>query len=131
MPPEFIQPMVLYGIRVDEVERGRILCSYAVPPRLLNAGNSTLHGGAIVTLVDLIGAAAISSTGAVLSGVAIDIGVSYLDGASVGEEIEIEAKALKVGRGIGVVTVEFRRKRTRKVIALGRHTTYLFASSKL
>lgn len=47
------------------------------------------------------------------------------------DEIEIEAKALRVGKAIAVVTVEFRNKKTGKIIAQGRHTKYLAVSSKL
>lgn len=47
------------------------------------------------------------------------------------DEIEIEAKVLRVGKAIAVVTVEFRNKKTGKIIAQGRHTKYLAVSSKL
>jgi acyl-coenzyme A thioesterase 13 len=47
------------------------------------------------------------------------------------EEIEIEAKLLRAGKSVGVVSVDFRKKRTGKLIAQGRHTTYLAISSKL
>ncbi|EPS58020.1 thioesterase family protein, partial [Genlisea aurea] len=82
MPARFIDPMVTHGLKIDEVERGRVLCSYAIPPRILNTGN-TLHGGAIATLVDVIGSVAISTMipGSEFSGVSVDISVSYLDSA--------------------------------------------------
>lgn len=41
------------------------------------------------------------------------------------EEIEIDAKALLVGKVLGVVNVELRNKKTRKLIAQGRHTMYM------
>lgn len=48
------------------------------------------------------------------------------------EEIEIEAKVLRIGKAIGVATVELRKKSSGKVIAQGRHTKYLaIAASKL
>lgn len=47
------------------------------------------------------------------------------------EEIEIEAKVLRAGKAVGVSTVEIRKKKTGKLIAQGRHTKYLAASSKL
>ncbi|MFS8007929.1 putative acyl-CoA hydrolase [Helianthus anomalus] len=47
------------------------------------------------------------------------------------DEIEIEAKVLRVGKVVGVATVEFRNKKTGKTIAQGRHTKYLAVSSKL
>ncbi|KZV22815.1 acyl-coenzyme A thioesterase 13 [Dorcoceras hygrometricum] len=130
MTIRFIEPIVMQGIKVDSVERGRVLCSFVVPPRLLNTGNS-LHGGATATLVDIVGSAAIFTMGAPTTGVSVEINVSYLDGAFVGEEIEIESKVLHVGKAIAVVSVDLRNKKTGKVIAQGRHTKYLVVPSKM
>lgn len=47
------------------------------------------------------------------------------------EEIEIEAKALRVGKAVAVVTVELRKKKTGKIVAQGRHTKYLAITSKM
>jgi len=47
------------------------------------------------------------------------------------EEIEIEAKKVRVGKAVAVVNVEFRKKATGKIIAQGRHTKYLPVKSSL
>ncbi|KAF2548257.1 hypothetical protein F2Q70_00019341 [Brassica cretica] len=47
------------------------------------------------------------------------------------EEIEIESKALRVGKAVAVVSVELRKKKDGKLIAQGRHTKYLAPRSKL
>ncbi|KAM0038005.1 putative acyl-CoA hydrolase [Helianthus debilis subsp. tardiflorus] len=47
------------------------------------------------------------------------------------DEIEIETKALLVGKAVAVASVEFRNEKTGKVIAQGRHTKYFAVSSKL
>lgn len=47
------------------------------------------------------------------------------------EEIEIEGKVLHVREPITVISVKLRKKATGKLIAEGRHTKYLPASSKL
>ena len=47
-----------------------------------NAGNF-LHGGATATLVDLVGSAVIYTVGPPISGVSVEINVSYLDAAYV------------------------------------------------
>ncbi|CAA3002756.1 acyl-coenzyme A thioesterase 13 [Olea europaea subsp. europaea] len=130
MPPNFIEPMVMQGLKIHHIEPGRILCSLTVPDRLLNSGNS-LHGGATAALVDIVGSAVIFTMGAPTTGVSVEINVSYLDAAYAGEEIEIESKALRVGKAFAVVSVEFRKKETGKIIAQGRHTKYLAVSSKL
>ncbi|KAF8111691.1 hypothetical protein N665_0073s0049 [Sinapis alba] len=130
LPPRFIERFVAKGIKVDLIEPGRIVCSMKVQPHLLNAGNS-LHGGATATLVDLIGSAVIYTTGVPHSGVSVEINVSYLDAAFLDEEIEIESKALRVGKAVAVVSVELRKKKNGKLIAQGRHTKYLAPRSKL
>ncbi|XP_028060503.1 acyl-coenzyme A thioesterase 13-like isoform X2 [Camellia sinensis] len=130
MPSKFFEPFVMQGLSIDLLEPGRLICSMIVPPRLLNTGNF-LHGGATATLVDIVGSAVIYTVGAPFTGVSVEINVSYLDAAYVGEEIEIESKVLRVGKAIAVVSVELRKKKTGKIIAQGRHTKYLAVSSKM
>ncbi|GAB2218513.1 hypothetical protein Droror1_Dr00001738 [Drosera rotundifolia] len=130
LPERFFDPLIMQGVRPVLIEPGRVVCSFRVPPRLLNTAN-TLHGGAIASLVDLVGSAAIFTAGAPFTGVSVEISVSYLDGAGVDEEIEIEARNLRVGKAVAVVSVELRKKDTGKIIAQGRHTKYLALTSKL
>ncbi|XP_054821624.1 uncharacterized protein LOC129320282 [Prosopis cineraria] len=130
LPSRFLEPLVMSGLRVDLIEPGRVVCSFKIPPRLLNSFNS-LHGGATSTLVDLLGSAAIYSAGAPEVGVSVEINVTYLDAAYADEDIEIEARTLRVGKAVAVVSVEFKRKKTGKVFAIGRHTKYLAIASKL
>ncbi|XVF17018.1 hypothetical protein REPUB_Repub10bG0080700 [Reevesia pubescens] len=130
MPSRFFENFIMQGLRVDLIEQGRILCSMKVPSRLLNAGNF-LHGGATASLVDFVGSAVIHTYGVTSTGVSVEINVSYLDAAYVDEEIEIEARALRVGKTVAVVNVEFRKKNTGKIVAQGRHTKYLPVQSKM
>ncbi|KAM1008041.1 hypothetical protein TB2_004397 [Malus domestica] len=130
LPDKFFEPFIMKGVKIDLLEPGRIVCSFKVPPRLLNGGNF-MHGGATATLVDLVGSAALLSSGALNVGVSVEINVSYLDSAYPGEDVEIESRTLRVGKSVGVVSVEFRKKKTGKIIAQGRHTKYLAVSSKL
>ncbi|XP_009353902.2 acyl-coenzyme A thioesterase 13 [Pyrus x bretschneideri] len=130
LPDKFFEPFIMKGVKVDLLEPGRIVCSFKVPPRLLNGGNF-MHGGATATLVDLVGSAALLSSGALNFGVSVEINVSYLDSAYPGEEVEIESRTLRVGKSVGVVSVELRKKKTGKIIAQGRHTKYLAVPSKL
>ncbi|CAB4266109.1 unnamed protein product [Prunus armeniaca] len=49
------------------------------------------------------------------SSTTVDINVSYLNSAYYGEEVEVEAKALRVGKAVGVASVELRKKKTCKL----------------
>jgi acyl-coenzyme A thioesterase 13 len=47
------------------------------------------------------------------------------------DEIEVEGKLLRAGKSVGVVSVDFRKKKTGRLMAQARHTKYLAVSSKL
>ncbi|GLJ24881.1 hypothetical protein SUGI_0475890 [Cryptomeria japonica] len=130
IPTGFYDSLLLQGLQVDHAEHGRLLCTIKVPQRLLNVGNS-LHGGATAAYIDIIGSAAIFTTGAKSSGDSVEINVSYLAAAKLGEEIEIEAKVLRIGKAIAFAAVDLRKKKTGELIAQGRHTKYLAVTSKL
>ncbi|KAB1228189.1 Acyl-coenzyme A thioesterase 13 [Morella rubra] len=160
LPLRFFERLTMQGLRVDLIEPGRLMLLESprpftgeelggalfshlsniflfkarkgrpnhAPPS--NSGNF-LHGGATATLVDMVGSAVIFTVGAPVTGVSVEINVSYLDAAYADEEIEIEARVLRVGKAVGVVSVELRKKKTGKIIAQGRHTKYLAISSKM
>ncbi|KAM6579078.1 hypothetical protein CsatB_030915 [Cannabis sativa] len=130
VPRRLFEVLVSQGYHLHLIEPGRIICSLTVPTRLLRGDNS-LHGGATATMVDLIGSAVLYTHGVPASGVSVEINISYLDSAYAGEEIEVEAKTLLLGKAIGVVSVELRKKNTGKIIAHGRHSKYLVGSSKM
>ncbi|XP_031114881.1 acyl-coenzyme A thioesterase 13-like [Ipomoea triloba] len=133
LPAKFIEPIVGQGLKVDLVERGRLICSLKVPPRLVDDSNR-LHGGAMATLLDLLSSTVFHTVelGTFHSGVSVEINISFVDVAVLGEEIEIDSKVLSVGKMICVASVELRKKETGKIIAQGRHTKYLgIGSSKL
>ncbi|XBH94384.1 hypothetical protein VPH35_085172 [Triticum aestivum] len=112
------------GLRVEAID--------PVPPRLTTSASNRMHGGAVASLVDLVGSAVIFAGGSPLTGVLLDITVSYLGAARANEEIEIEARVLGLGDKTGCVTVEVRRKDNGQVLAHGGHTKYLAnVSSKL
>ncbi|XP_040378887.1 acyl-coenzyme A thioesterase 13-like [Oryza brachyantha] len=121
---------VLTGIRIDAAEHGRLLCSFVVTPRIASPAGYLLSG-VTATLGDQLGSAVFFCSGLRASGVSIELSLSYVDVASVGEEIEVEGKLLRAGKSVGVVSVDFRKKKTGKLIAQARHTKYLAVSSKL
>ncbi|RHN70036.1 putative acyl-CoA hydrolase [Medicago truncatula] len=58
----------------------------------------------------------------------ISVGVGPM---STFEEIEIDAKVLRAGKGMAVVSVEFRKKKTGQIFAQGRHTKYISFITKM
>ncbi|KAK1683268.1 hypothetical protein QYE76_044116 [Lolium multiflorum] len=115
---------VISGVRLDAADHGRVLCSFLVTPRHASP-QGYLLSGVTATLADQMGSAVIYSIGVGPSGVSLEISVSYLDTATVGEEIEVEGKLLRAGKSVCVISIDFRKKRTGKLIAQARHTKYL------
>ncbi|XP_042501112.1 acyl-coenzyme A thioesterase 13-like [Macadamia integrifolia] len=126
----FFDRFILQGIQLDVIEPGRLVCSMKVPRSLVNSDNF-LHGGVTGTLVDIVGALTMETVGAHETGVSVEINITYLDAAFPDEEIEVVGEVLRVGKAIGVVSVELRNKKTGKIFAQGHHTKYPVASSKL
>lgn len=66
----------------------------------------TIHGGVIATLVDFAGGLAIATHGMERTGASVDIHVTYIGTAGVGDIIEIEGIANKVGRSMAFTSVK-------------------------
>eukprot|EP00246_Nothoceros_aenigmaticus_P007232 TRINITY_DN2090_c0_g1_i1.p1 TRINITY_DN2090_c0_g1~~TRINITY_DN2090_c0_g1_i1.p1 ORF type:complete len:222 (-),score=17.45 TRINITY_DN2090_c0_g1_i1:235-900(-) len=120
----FYDALVGRRIKIERTEKGRVVCSFKVTPGMCNL-LKMLHGGILSSLVDVIGTAAIVASGSKITGVSVDINVSHVNGAKLGDEVEIDAKCLGVGENLAQVSVDFTDKETGQVIAQGRHTKYL------
>ncbi|MCH84854.1 acyl-coenzyme A thioesterase-like protein [Trifolium medium] len=80
-PRGFLEHLVLRGLHLDLIQPGHVVFSMNIPPRLLNSANY-FHVGAITTLADVAGAAAIPAAGFPwLSGVSLEINVSCFHAA--------------------------------------------------
>jgi acyl-coenzyme A thioesterase 13 len=79
-------------------------------------------------LVDWSGGLAIATHGLEKTGASIDIHVSYIGTAQVGETIEVEAIANKVGRSIAFTTIRISQLVDGKpgpIVATASHTKYI------
>jgi acyl-coenzyme A thioesterase 13 len=88
----------------------------------------TLHGAVSAALVDWSGGLAICTHGIEKSGASIDIHVTYIGTAQVGETIEIEALANKVGRSVAFTTIRICKLVNGKpgpLLATASHTKYI------
>ncbi|XP_072880133.1 acyl-coenzyme A thioesterase 13 isoform X2 [Hemitrygon akajei] len=103
---------------------GKIVCEMKVEEEHVNrAGN--LHGGVTATLVDVVSTTALLSTERALPGVSVDMNITYMNAAKLGEDIIITAEVLKEGKSLAFTTVDVTNKVTGKLLAQGRHTKYL------
>ena len=105
-----------------------------VTSRLLLSENhvnsrGTMHGAVSATLTDWSGGLAIATHGLEKTGASIDISVQYIGTANVGDKIEIEATANKVGRSLAFTTIRIYKllaDGTRGgLVATASHTKYI------
>jgi len=90
--------------------------------------SGSMHGGMTATLVDIVSTKALMTNDKMPVGVSVDMSISYLRPAKVGEEIIIDAKTVKLGKSLAFLSVEIRNKKDNKLIATGTHTKYVGSS---
>lgn len=114
---------VLQGMRVTAISSGSVTCELDVKEGLQNSYTS-LHGGAVATIVDVVGTMALLTMDPTRAGVSVDLSVSYLTAAKAGETITAVGTVLKTGKRLGFAQVELRHK-DGSLVATGRHTKAL------
>uniref|UniRef100_A0A1A7YT11 Acyl-coenzyme A thioesterase 13 n=1 Tax=Iconisemion striatum TaxID=60296 RepID=A0A1A7YT11_9TELE len=118
---------VLSKVNVLSASSGKVVCEMRVDEEHTNRGG-TLHGGLTATLVDVISTMAIMNTERGAPGVSVDMNITYMNAAKLGEDVLITAQVLKQGRTLAFATVDLTSKATGKLIAQGRHTKHLGSS---
>ncbi|KAJ8756052.1 hypothetical protein K2173_024599 [Erythroxylum novogranatense] len=112
-----LDALCIQGLKVVDSQKGFLRCSFIVPDRISDA-EGNWHAGAMATLIDDVGAAAVFSTGK--PSVSVDFNISFLSTAKVQEEVEIEAKVTGEEGRLTLVAVEVRRKNGGQLVALAK-----------
>ncbi|KAK9957427.1 hypothetical protein ABG768_011674 [Culter alburnus] len=115
---------VLSKVEILSASPGKVVCEMKVEEEHTNRGG-TLHGGLTATLVDMISTTAIMYSERGAPGVSVDMNITYMNAAKIGEDILITAQVLKQGRTLAFATVDLTNKANGKLIAQGRHTKHL------
>ncbi|XP_036422236.1 acyl-coenzyme A thioesterase 13 [Colossoma macropomum] len=115
---------VLKKVEIVSASPGKLVCEMKVAEEHTNR-LGTLHGGLTATLVDVISTTAIMYSERGAPGVSVDMNITYMNAAKVGEDVLITAQVLKEGRTLAFATVDLTNKATGKIIAQGRHTKHL------
>ncbi|GAV64452.1 4HBT domain-containing protein [Cephalotus follicularis] len=112
-----LEALTLHGLLIVEAHKGFIRCKFIVPD-CVSDENGNWHVGAMATLIDDVGAAAIySSVGHVKA--TLEFNVSYFSTAKIQEEVEIEANVVGDKGRLASVLVEVRRSDNGHLVALG------------
>ncbi|KAJ7991942.1 hypothetical protein DPEC_G00289090 [Dallia pectoralis] len=115
---------VLSKVDIVTASPGKVVCEFKVEEEHTNRGG-TLHGGLTATLVDIISTTAIMYSERGAPGVSVDMNITYMNAAKLGEDVLITAQVLKQGRSLAFATVDLTNKSSGKLIAQGRHTKHL------
>ncbi|ELW68781.1 acyl-coenzyme A thioesterase 13 [Tupaia chinensis] len=102
----------------------KVICEMKVEKEHTNKAG-TLHGGLTATLVDVISTVALMCSERGAPGVSVDMNITYLSPAKLGDDILITAHILRQGRTLAFASVDLTNKATGKLIAQGRHTKHL------
>ena len=114
--------MDLIGGELDSWEEGRVVMSIKLEDRHMNPGG-VLHGGVLTTLMDEATAHAIAIVRGLEAPLAtVDMNVSFLAAARPGDELECEARTLRIGRSVAFAEAEVRRRGRGDLVAKGRFT---------
>eukprot|EP00619_Florenciella_sp_RCC1007_P015151 CAMPEP_0205909462 /NCGR_PEP_ID=MMETSP1325-20131115/3890_1 /ASSEMBLY_ACC=CAM_ASM_000708 /TAXON_ID=236786 /ORGANISM="Florenciella sp., Strain RCC1007" /LENGTH=122 /DNA_ID=CAMNT_0053275753 /DNA_START=1 /DNA_END=369 /DNA_ORIENTATION=- len=110
----------LRNLTVTSIDTGMVRATLPVTSEVENA-YGTLHGGAISTIVDVVGTMAIMSKDPTKPGVSVELGTSYASAAKSGTMVTIEGRLLKLGGKLAFTQVDIFRE-DGKIVATGRHT---------
>ncbi|XP_043715343.1 putative esterase F42H10.6 [Telopea speciosissima] len=118
-------------LKVERIERGRVICLLSIKPPVLNYYGS-LHGGAVAGIAELVCTACARTVAAEDKKLFLgELASSYLSAATPNVVVEVDGSIVRHGRNVTVTSVEFRNKQTRKLIYTARATFYNLPVSNL
>jgi acyl-coenzyme A thioesterase 13 len=115
-----------FGGRIEEFSEGLVRLSLTLTEEHTNP-NGVMHGGVITSLMDeAVGGVIATARGIEVTRTSphstVEMNVSFISGARPGDELIVEARALKVGRSAAFGEAEARRRSDNAIIAKGRFT---------
>jgi acyl-coenzyme A thioesterase 13 len=123
-----IYDFLLSDVELISATKGSITAHLVLQKNHVNS-RGTIHGAVSAALVDWSGGLAIvSSSGLEKSGASIDIHINYIGTAGIGDTLEIEATANKVGRSVCFTTIRIYKLVDGKpgpMVATASHTKYI------
>ena len=127
-PNSAIYNFLLSDVRIHSASKGLVIARLTLTNNHVNSRGG-LHGAVSATIVDWAGGMAIASWDLrEKTGVSVDIHVTYLSSARVGDEIEIEARADKVGGALAFTKIAISKVVdgvAGALVASGTHTKYV------
>ena len=128
LPGSPIYAFLLSTVHITDASQGHVIARLPLSNNHMNSAGS-LHGAVSAAIVDWMGGMAISTFDLrEKTGVSVDIHVTYQSGAKLGEEVEIEGVAEKVGGSLAFTKIDIYKVeegRRGKIVATGTHTKFV------
>jgi acyl-coenzyme A thioesterase 13 len=133
MPGSPIYAFLLGSVQIVHASKGHVVARLKLTQDHMNSGHS-LHGSVSATIVDWMGGMAVATYDLrATTGVSVDIHVTYQSGAKVGDVVEIEGIADRVGRNLAFTKVTIYKCEPEsgargKIVITGTHTKFVKGS---
>lgn len=131
LPGSPIYAFLLTPVKITTASKGYCVARLTLTEHHMNSQKS-LHGSVSATIVDWMGGMAIATNDLRSgTGVSVDIHVTYQSGAKIGDEIEIEGIAERVGGNLAYTRVNIYKVedgKRGKIITSGTHTKFVKGS---
>lgn len=127
----------IYRFLLSEVEiinatRGHMQARLKLTAEHVNS-RGTIHGAVSAAIIDWAGGMSIATHGYERTGASVDIHITYLSTATVGDTLDISAAADRVGKTMAFTTVKIARVVDDEVgplVSKGSHTKFLPVSKE-
>ena len=128
IPTSPIYAFLLSPVQIQSASKGHVIARLPLSENHMNSSGS-LHGAVSAAIVDWAGGMAIATSDCRdKTGVSVDIHVTYQSGAKLGEEIEIEGIADRVGGSLAFTKINIFKVedgQRGKLVTTGTHTKFV------
>ncbi|KAF5021289.1 hypothetical protein F66182_6687 [Fusarium sp. NRRL 66182] len=123
-----IYNFIMAPAQLISTTRGSVTTRMALNENHLNSSGN-LHGAVSATIIDFVTGLAIASWDLrETTGASVDMHISYLSTARVGDLVEIESRAERVGGSVAFSTIRISKVEhdgSLKPVTIGQHTKYV------
>ncbi|XP_022089603.1 acyl-coenzyme A thioesterase 13-like [Acanthaster planci] len=114
---------VLNKVNITSASPGKCSCELTVGEEQANRRGS-LHGGFVSTLVDTLTTVAVLSSPAGVPGVSVELSVSFMQAARIGDQLTMDAEVIKAGKSLAFTKANLYNSKG-DIIAVGNHVKHV------
>ncbi|GJQ81635.1 hypothetical protein Trydic_g8514 [Trypoxylus dichotomus] len=116
---------IMNNVKLISAEKGRCIAEFKVEESHMNY-MSGLHGGYSATIVDKYTSVALHTIiDDEYQDVTVNLNMSYLKGARLGDDVLIDARSLKVGENLAFLEAYLKNKKTDELLVYGSQILFL------